>query len=66
MNNDNPLKMRGIEFTEFVSSENEFMDKVFLEFGFSKLKKHTEKEILFYNQNNIHFLLNYEKKRVLK
>lgn len=62
MNNDNPLKMRGIEFTEFVSSENEFMDKVFLEFGFSKLKKHAEKEILYYNQNNIHFLLNYEKR----
>ena len=62
MTNNNPLKMRGIVFTEFVSSENEFMDKVFLDFGFSKLKKHTEKEILYYNQNDIHFLLNYEKR----
>jgi 4-hydroxyphenylpyruvate dioxygenase len=59
---NNPLEMRGIEFTEFVSSENEFMDKVFLEFGFSKLKKHSEKDIFYYNQNNIHFLLNYEKR----
>ncbi len=28
---------------------------------FSKLKKHANKEIIYYRQNKIHFLLNYEK-----
>jgi len=53
--------MRGIEFTEFAAPKNDFMAEIFLEFGFSKLKKHTNKEIIYYRQNNIHFLLNYEK-----
>jgi len=55
---NNPLKMCGIEFTEFASPDNSFMEKIFLEFGFSKLKKHNEKEIYYFNQNDIHFLLN--------
>ncbi len=59
--NNNPLNLRGIEFTEFVAPENDFMAQVFLEFGFSKLKKHASKEIVYYRQNGIHFLLNYEK-----
>ena len=42
---NNPLKMCGIEFTEFASPDNSFMEKIFLEFGFSKLKKHNEKII---------------------
>lgn len=58
---NNPLKMRGIEFTEFTSPDNSYMEKIFLEFGFSKIKKHIEKEIIYFNQNEIHFLLNYEK-----
>jgi len=57
----NPLKMRGIEFTEFASPDNAYMEKIFLEFGFSKIKKHIEKDIIYFNQNDIHFLLNYEK-----
>ena len=58
---NNPLKMRGIEFTEFVSPDTDYMENIFIEFGFSKLKKHGEKDILYFNQNNIHFLLNNEK-----
>ena len=42
--NNNPLKLCGIEFTEFVSSDNDFLDKTFIEFGFSKLKKYSNKE----------------------
>tara|TARA_B100000315_G_scaffold142358_1_gene131407 strand:+ start:2875 stop:3936 length:1062 start_codon:yes stop_codon:yes gene_type:complete len=59
---NNPLKMRGIEFTEFVSQDNSYIEKIFHDFGFSKLKKHKQKNIIYYNQNDIHFLLNYEKK----
>jgi 4-hydroxyphenylpyruvate dioxygenase len=59
---NNPLNLRGIEFTEFVAPENNFMHDVFIEFGFSKLKKFKQSEIVYYRQNDIHFLLNYEKK----
>lgn len=57
---ENPIGLRGVEFTEFASPDSDFMHKVFIAFGFSKLKKHRDKEIYYYNQNDIHFLLNME------
>jgi len=60
-NNANPLGLTGIEFTEFASPENSFMGDVFKEFGFSKLKSFKGKDITYYRQNGIHFLLNGEK-----
>ncbi|WP_133407473.1 4-hydroxyphenylpyruvate dioxygenase [Parashewanella tropica] len=57
----NPLGLQGIEFTEYATPDTDFMHKAFLDFGFSKIKKHKEKEIYYYNQNNIHFLLNQER-----
>ncbi|MCV6610704.1 MAG: 4-hydroxyphenylpyruvate dioxygenase [Amphritea sp.] len=57
----NPLSLRGIEFTEFAGPDSSFMHDVFLAFGFSKLKKHQLQEIYYYNQHDIHFLLNTEK-----
>lgn len=56
----NPLKLRGIEFTEYATNDSDFMDKVFNDFGFSKLKTFKGKDIVYYNQNDIHFLLNNE------
>ena len=61
--------MRGIEFTEFAApvngihngSLNDQISGLFFAFGFSKLKKYKNKKIIYYRQNNIHFLLNYEK-----
>lgn len=58
---ENPLNLRGIEFTEFASPDNDFMHDVFLDFGFSMVKKFEGKDIYYYNQNDIHFLLNREK-----
>lgn len=58
----NPLGLRGIEFTEFASPDTDFMHNVFGAFGFSELKRHATKDILYYNQRDIHFLLNREKK----
>jgi len=58
---DNPLKMRGIEFTEFSSQDNDYISQIFLEFGFSRIKKNIKKDIILYNQNNINLLLNYNK-----
>ena len=57
----NPLGLLGIEFTEFATPELDFMHKVFIDFGFSKLKKHKQKDIVYYKQNDINFLLNNEK-----
>jgi len=57
----NPLKMRGIEFVEFASKNNNDISQKFVEFGFSKIKKHVNKDLFCYNQNNINLLLNFEK-----
>jgi 4-hydroxyphenylpyruvate dioxygenase len=57
----NPLGLRGIEFTEFASPDTDFMHDVFGAFGFSKLKRHATKDILYYNQRDIHFLVNLER-----
>lgn len=57
----NPLGLLGIEFTEFASSDTDFMHKVFIDFGFSLLKKAKNKDILYYKQNDINFLLNKQR-----
>ncbi|MCB0377422.1 MAG: 4-hydroxyphenylpyruvate dioxygenase [Bdellovibrionales bacterium] len=57
----NPLKLNGIEFVEFSASEPQKLHQLFLDFGFSRLMKHETKNIDLYQQNDIVFLLNYEK-----
>ncbi|MCT7940262.1 4-hydroxyphenylpyruvate dioxygenase [Shewanella holmiensis] len=54
----NPLGLLGIEFTEFASPDTDFMHQVFLDFGFSMLKKAKDHDITYYKQNDINFLLN--------
>lgn len=56
----NYLNLDGIEFVEFASPKPKDLEKLFLEFGFSKLKKHKSKDISYFAQNDIHFLLNNE------
>lgn len=58
---NNPLGLVGIEFTEYATPDADYMDKVFTDFGFSKLKTFKGKDIVYYNQNDIHFLLNNER-----
>ncbi|MEP1741545.1 MAG: 4-hydroxyphenylpyruvate dioxygenase [Kangiellaceae bacterium] len=57
----NPLGLTGIEFTEFASADSDFMENVFMDFGFSKTQKFAGKDIVHFVQNRIHFLLNREK-----
>ncbi len=57
----NPLKMNGIDFVEFSSDQPEKLHRLFLEFGFSRVAKHSSKNIDLYRQAGITFLLNYEK-----
>ena len=56
----NPLNLRGIEFTEYASPDSNFMENAFYGFGFSKTKKFKGRDIDYFNQNDIHFLLNNE------
>ncbi|WP_448552993.1 4-hydroxyphenylpyruvate dioxygenase [Thalassotalea montiporae] len=56
----NPLKLCGIEFTEYATPDSDFMEKAFYGFGFSKTKKFKGRDIDYFNQNDIHFLLNNE------
>ena len=60
LNKSNPLGLDGIEFTEYATPDVKFMDTVFTDFGFSKLKQFKDKAIVYYNQNDINFLLNQE------
>lgn len=56
----NPLKLCGIEFTEYASPDADYIEKAFYGFGFSKTKKFKGRDIDYFNQNDIHFLLNRE------
>lgn len=60
MSATNPLEMRGIEFTEFCGGNCDDLERLFVNFGFSKLRKHPQKDITYFRQNDIHFLLNRE------
>jgi 4-hydroxyphenylpyruvate dioxygenase len=57
---NNDIGLDGIEFVEFTSAQPEKLEKLFIEFGFSKTKKHSKKDVSYFNQQDIHFLLNNE------
>lgn len=59
-NTKNELELDGIEFVEFTSPNPGALHELFLEFGFSRVKRHKTKKIDYYRQNDIRFLLNYE------
>ncbi len=59
-NNPNPVGLAGLEFIEFAGPEPEKLDDLFLAFGFSRLRRHRERAVDYYRQNDIHFLLNRE------
>ncbi len=58
MTSHNPLRLRGIEFTEFCGPSVAALEQLFLAFGFSKLRRHPVRDITYFRQNDIHFLLN--------
>lgn len=61
MTQHNPLKLRGIEFTEFCGPSSAQLEKLFWAFGFSRLRRHPHKAIDYFRQNDIHFLVNGER-----
>ena len=50
LDNKNPLKLCGIEFTEYATPDSDFMEKIFYGFGFSKTKKMKGRDITYFNQ----------------
>jgi len=54
----NYLGLRGLEFVEFGPASPEHLHQLFISFGFSKIMKHESKDVDYYKQNDIHFLLN--------
>ena len=58
----NPVGLRGIEFTEFCATPSIDMERLFWDFGFSKTRRHPTRDITCFEQNDIHFLLNAEKR----
>ena len=61
MSQINPCGLRGIEFTEFCGPDLQHLESLFWAFGFSKLRRHASKDIAYFRQNDIHFLLNGER-----
>ncbi len=56
----NPLGLEGIEFVEFASADPTALEKLFLEFGFSKTDAHPTKKVDLFRQGGIRMLLNQE------
>jgi 4-hydroxyphenylpyruvate dioxygenase len=60
MNKNNHVGLTGFEFIEFASPNPDALHQLFLRMGFSRLKRHKTKNIDYYRQNDIHFLINKE------
>jgi 4-hydroxyphenylpyruvate dioxygenase len=54
----NIIGIEGIEFVEFATNRPEWMSNLFFDFGFSLLKNHTSKNIQWFKQNKIIFIMN--------
>ena len=61
MSDANPLRLRGIEFTEFCGPTVGRLEDLFCAFGFSKVREHPNRAIAYLQQNDIHVLLNAER-----
>lgn len=54
----NPLGLEGIEFVEFSTCSPEILDRIFTDFGFSKVARQPSLQADLYTQNQIKFILN--------
>ncbi|MGE0201018.1 MAG: 4-hydroxyphenylpyruvate dioxygenase [Candidatus Melainabacteria bacterium] len=54
---ENPLGLRGIALTELTTQEFDRLHRLFLDFGFSRLKRHRDRPVHYYRQNDIHLLI---------
>ncbi len=54
----NYVGLKGIEFVEYGSNDPVVLHNLFLNFGFSKLKENAARDLTYYKQNDIHFIVN--------
>ncbi len=64
--NSNPVGLVGFDFIEFSAPNAAEIEKLFANFGFSKLMKHRSKDIGYFRQQDIHLLINQEPNSVSK
>ncbi|MCA9616657.1 MAG: hypothetical protein KC586_28055, partial [Myxococcales bacterium] len=50
---ENPCGLRGLAFVEFASPKPEELDALWKAFGFSKLKRHSKLDVIYWRQNDI-------------
>lgn len=55
---ENPLGLRGIEFVELAGPEPRRLERLLRGFGFSRLMRHADRDIAYWRQHDIHFLVN--------
>lgn len=55
---ENPIGLTGFDWIEFSTSNPQHMHQLFQSMGFSRLKRHKKKDVQYYKQNDIHFLIN--------
>jgi 4-hydroxyphenylpyruvate dioxygenase len=58
MSTKNPVGILGFEFVEFATHDVKGMHRLFTDLGFSKTKQHVNALVDYYNQGDIHFLIN--------
>lgn len=61
MSENNPTGLKGIEFVEYCSKDPAYLHELFKAFGFSKLMISADGELDYYNQSDIHFIVNKKK-----
>ena len=57
---DNPLGVEGFEFVEFAAPDPRVLDTLFRSMGFSPVGRHQSRDVLFYRQGGVNFLVNRE------
>ena len=56
----NPEGLNGFEFVEFTAPEKGILEPLFETMGFTKVAKHSSKDVTLWRQGDINFLTNYE------
>ena len=56
----NPLGVEGFEFAEFAAPDPQPLHELFTQMGFAAIGRHQSRDIVFYRQGGVNFLLNRE------
>jgi len=57
---ENPLGVEGFEFTEFAAPDPQLLHALFQQMGFENIGRHADRNITFYRQGGVNFLVNEE------